>query len=65
MFVMDYLSNGKLPQMYVKYAVVGIGSKVRRTEQRVGAIEEAGQGAQSGPVAKSIRLGEELSLIHI
>ena len=62
MFVMDYLSNGKLPQMYVKYAVVGIGSKVRRTEQRVGAIEEAGQGAQSGPVAKSIRLGEETLL---
>lgn len=56
---MHYLSNGKLLQMYVKYAIVGVGSKVRRKERKVGAIEEAGQGAQSGPVARSIRLGEE------
>lgn len=48
--------------MYVTYAVVGVGSKVRRTEQRVGAIEEAGQGAQSGPVAKHISRGEETLL---
>lgn len=63
MFVMHYLGNRKLSQMYFKSAILGVRSEVRGKEQG-GATEQAGQGALSRAVGRNTSLGLEAGIGH-